>query len=120
MVAGLLRVQTSANRVNARKIYRFIGIAINSLLLILEALSQQGVGFEYIGEPIQFGLHISWLHPPEENNTGVRMKVFEYQFSEIAFVIGDNDPLFFICVSKYHMVWNVGREINGNDFDVMT
>ena len=47
MVAGLLRVQTSTNRVNARKIYRFIGIAINTLLLIPEALSQQGVGFEY-------------------------------------------------------------------------
>ena len=47
------------------------------------------------------------------------MKVFEDQFSEIAFVIGDNDSLFFVRETKHFIVWNIGREINSNDFDVM-
>ena len=64
-------------------------------------------------------MHISWLHPAKKNNTGVRMKVFEDQLSEIAFIIGDKDSLFFVCVSKYRMVRDIGQEINSNDFDVM-
>ena len=45
MVAGLLRVQTSANRVNARKIYRFIGIAINSLPVDSRSVKSTGCRF---------------------------------------------------------------------------
>ena len=32
------------------------------------------------------------------------MKVFEDQLSEITFVIGDKDPLFFVRICKYFMV----------------
>jgi len=52
-----------------------------------------GICFYYIGKPVQFGLHIPRFHPAKQNHTGMRMKVFEDQFAEVAFVIGDDDPL---------------------------